>query len=674
MPGSIYDGDYDLSKKWSDYMGADGVAKLWYESDLWDKKASRNAEQRANREDIDLLIEAVNSYDSSEFFNFADTYFSDQYYTYLALDVLWGTHHHDYFHNHKIYFDPYKGKFTPISWDIRFWRSDKNKDNSYYPLIEQISLNPQLEFKRDKELFRLLQIIDIEYINTLMSQEKEKFMDSFLEDNKRRKITINQKLFPWGETLNPPQLIVASEKDIDNIFSHYSNNLKTRLNYLKSMLDDAVVKYTIEKDHQNIKILFSVDGNSPVKIDSKNIKDAILYPGRRVVDGNALNLDLSGYGKTKVVTTPRFYTFSTPIADFDSSLLLGGVNAVTGKKVKFSKVESFDVKPSTPTELSRLSTSTDKIVKLEGTIEVDETLVYDKYTTVTIATGTTFVIDANRSIYFYGKVEAVGTEDHPIKFVAKDPKKPWGLVAVQGEAATGSRFEYCEFENGSIDTRNMIHYTSQFNIHDMGWFEVRHCKIGQNFLGDDAMHIAYAKGIVDSCEFIDARSDGLDIDISDVNITNNIFINSGNDGLDIMTTTMSASDNIFIDMGDKGISVGEWSEANITDTLFLRTVIGVEIKDKSKVNADNLIFVDTKSIAINLYNKNSRYDQGGSLEAKSIYLLGNREVKADKLSLYKIEKRVDNIIPNLEQYGWYKNLQNSTYRDLVDKIKVKYAQ
>lgn len=671
MPGSIYDGDYSLKKEWSSYIGTNGVAKLWYDSKIWEKKAARNAEQKKNREDIELLINAVNKYDDINFYNFANTYLSDQYYSYLALDVLWGTHHHDYFHNHKIYFDPYKGKYTAISWDVRFWRSNSVKDNSYYPLIERIGLNPLLEYKRDKELYRLLQIVNIEYINNLMTKEKDKFMNPYLADKERKKIAIDTKLFPWKETFNPPQLVVANTDDINNVYNHYLNNMEARLEYLYKMLEDITVKYTIEKNSQNTRIIYSVNGNTPVKINYKNL---ILYPARKIIDKNALNLDSAGYGNTHLENTAQFYELSIPNKKFDESIFRRGINAITGKKVLFEKVSKIDIHKTDSIHPWKLPQPVYKTKILNGKIEVKETLVFDKYTTVNIEPGTTFIMDANTSIYFYGKVIAQGTKEKPIKFLAKDPTKPWGLVAVQGKATTGSKFVYCEFENGSIDTKNLINYTSQFNIHDMDWFEVRHCKIGRNFVGDDAMHIAYAKGIVDNCEFTDARSDGLDIDISDVKITNNIFYKSGNDGLDIMTTTMNASNNVFIDMGDKGISVGEWSEANITDSFFLRTLIGTEVKDKSKVLANNLIYVDSKEKAINLYNKNKRYDTGGFLEAEYIYLLGNIEIKADKRSSQKIENRVENKLPDLKQYKWYKNLQNTLYKKYVEEIEVKYEK
>jgi hypothetical protein len=271
-------------------------------------------------------------------------------------------------------------------------------------------------------------------------------------------------------------------------------------------------------------------------------------------------------------------------------------------------------------------------------------------------------------------VTAIGTKDEPIRFVAKDSQKAWGSVVVQGQATTGSQFEYVEFENGSISTRNLIHYTAPFNIYDTDGFEVRHCKVGRNFEGDDSMHIGYAKGVVDSCEFYDAKSDGLDIDISEVTITNNIFYNSGNDGLDIMTTTMNASNNVFIDLGDKGISVGEWSEAEITDSVFLRTAVGLEIKDKSRVKAKNLILIDSKDKAINLYNKNAHYDEGGFLEGEYIYLLGNTKIVTDKRSGKDVKNIVRGRLPLLKDFGWYPKLKNGPYQQALRDRLAPYAQ
>jgi hypothetical protein len=629
MPGSIYVGDYSLQKDPDYYKGKDSIANLWYDSTIWEKKASRNAEQKTNKEDIKLFINAINNYDDNSFYSFANTYLSEQYYTFLALDVFWGTHHHDYFHNHKIYFDPYKGKYTAISWDIRFWRDDKNKDNSYYPLVERIGLNPLLEFKRDKHLYRILQNININTIKKMMKEEKNKILSSYLSDKKRKKISIDTKIFPWKETFNPPQLTVATKESLDNIFDTYFKNIKNRITYLKNMLDDVSVKYTIKKFENITKVIISIDGNSPLRLDYKH---KLIFPARNIINKNALNLNIACYGKTHLQNTAQFYTFTFPTKNFDENLFKSGINAITGKKVIFEKVAKIDIKQTDSIHPNKLKQAKQKTKILKGTINITKTLVFDKYTSVIIKPNTTFILSPNQSIYFYGKVTAIGTKEKPIKFIAKDLTKPWGLVAVQGMATSNSKFHYCHFENGSVDTRNLIHYTSPFNIHDMNNFEVKNCFIGKNFIGDDAMHIAYSKGIVDSTIFDGARSDALDIDISDVTISNNTFKNSGNDALDIMTTTMKAFNNNFINTGDKGISVGEWSSANITNSTFTNTYIGLEIKDKSKVNASNLTFINSKQKAINLYNKNKRYDTGGFLKATNIKFIGNNKVITDKKS------------------------------------------
>ena len=65
MPGSIYYGD-------SAPANTQGISSLWEDAKYWNKKAARNAEQKANREDIDYFIKAVNTLKPIEFYNFVN--------------------------------------------------------------------------------------------------------------------------------------------------------------------------------------------------------------------------------------------------------------------------------------------------------------------------------------------------------------------------------------------------------------------------------------------------------------------------------------------------------------------------------------------------------------------------------------------------------------------------
>jgi len=640
MPGSIYFGDGSPIDK-------DGVASLWSSASYWQKKAARNAEQKNNREDIELFIKSVNS-DPHTFNSFVETYLNkEKFFTFIALDRVFGSHHHDYIHNHKIYFDPYKGKFEPISWDLRFWLSIPQKDLSLYPLQLQLAHNPVYDAQIDKIAYRiitdnLLSNVENSYSQIIHTIEADLKSDIY-KDNAVRIPQISPK--PISQVLHFQDVIQDKKESI--------KALKTRVAYLTQLYNNTALSYdiqTISKDKKRLTIV--IEGDSPALMHisdrlktalfhkQNSVKDGtLLYSGREIVPNSQNLFSIKFYGTKTVHTKPVKYNFTlySNLPDEEILSQITFTNYITNKPIKPKKLTNT-------IGLDKISVGTISSTKsqtetLQGEIHVTKTLEFDKDTTVIIKPGTTFIISPKTSLYFYGKVVAKGTKANPISFKALNPKEPWGIVAVQGKATTGSIFEYCHFENGSIDIHHLIHYTAPFNIHNMDNFRVEHCTIGRNYLGDDAMHIAYAKGVVDSCEFRDARSDGLDIDISNVTVTNNTFEHIGNDGLDVMTTTMVVSNNTFIDTGDKGISVGEWSDVNISDSTFIKTAIGLEIKDKSHVRASNLTFIDAKIKAINLYNKNKRYDKGGFLKATNIHLIGNKIITADKKSRYIIDDK-----------------------------------
>lgn len=685
MPGSIYYGDSGNHP-----INFSGATSLWYNPNYWIKKSSRNKEQKLLRNDIDLFISGALESNTTKFYNFFNNILNkEKFINYIALDRITGTPHHDFNHNHKIYVDPYKGKIEPIEWDLREWNDSPAKDNSNYPLLEKIKLDPRLDYMIDKKVYELYSNNIVNRIINIYKKSVEVAKKDLLSDKYKDTAVYIKDLFKSNNAIWFS--IPYSYNDLEQTMIKDFKILKNRKEqYIKNIIDDISLSYSYERlEKKQYKVIFTINGNTPAILDFQNLleKDKlfvkklfkskmnnispleIIYPGRKLIESNYRVLSLSN---KKVVNTAKVYEFIIDGIDesnIKSTILsIKAKNAINNKPLKLK--ESLNLSNEKNNLNNLLFTfSKKKTIVLKDKINIHKDIEF--FEEVIIQPNTIFIMDANTSIYFYGKVTAIGTKEKPIKFIAKDPKKPWGLIAIQGKNTTGSRFEYCKFENGSLDTHNLIHYTSPFNIHDMDWFEVRHCKIGKNFVGDDSMHIAYSKGIVDSCEFHNARSDGLDVDISDVNITNNIFYKSGNDGLDIMTTKMNASNNVFIDTGDKGISVGEWSDANITDGIFIRTVIGVEIKDKSKVNANNLIFIDSTEKAINLYNKNKRYDTGGFLEADTIYLLGNKKVTADKRSAFSIKNK-NYTFPKVQEFKWYKNIQNTPYQKFLKDMELKY--
>ena len=675
MPGSIYSEAGANSD-----ANNDKVHDLWWNSDLWEKKASRNRESRSNREDIDFLINAIQKDTNISFYQIFNSMFKKEaFYNFWSLDTLFGSYHHDFAHNHKIYFDPYKGQFEPIAWDQRRWSAKDFKITSNYPLVEKIRLNPVLEYEMDSNTYRLFNKYNQNYIDAIVDKYSlREYSD--LESDKYRDTAKGG--------LNLSFLMSEYKEAIQGLKNTYSDRRKK----LQKIFNDTSLELLVQEYDNYKSVTLYVGGNSPIKLTyvdykilaDKNlngnpdeypiIKDIIFFPGRKFEDGNEIKLPQYGYGKRHLINTKEKYTlFIREGGNFDIESL-NFVNAITGHKVTPTYLDSHINVQNDSIHPWKLPINKSSLKTLQGVIEVKDTMVFNKYEKVVIEPGTTFVMSKNASIYFYGKVSALGTKKHPIRFIAKDSNQPWGIVAVQGKATSGSLFSYVEFENGSVDTRNLIHYTAPFNIHDSDKFEVNNCKIGRNFVGDDSMHVAYAKGVINGCEFYNARSDALDIDISDVEVKNNIFYKSGNDALDIMTTKLKSSNNIFIDTGDKGISVGEWSEAEIIDSLFFKNYIGLEIKDKSNVVANNLIFIDSKDKAINLYNKNKRYNQGGFLRADNLFFIGNNKVIKDKKSSFEISDKIEGKLPNVGRFNWYHNIKSTAYMGEIDGDINRYVK
>ncbi|MDX2469511.1 MAG: CotH kinase family protein [SAR324 cluster bacterium] len=646
MPGSLYYGDGAA-------QFASGFSKLWLDQKYWVKKGARNAEQKNNREDISFFIRSINRKDQVSFYKFFNQFMDKKvYYSYFALDSFTGTIHHTYNQNHKLYFDPYKGKFEPIEWDVRYWVTAKNKDNSYYPLLNRVRLNPVLEYERDQVSWDLIQS------DQMSAKSLSESLDHYDQLQRRDlKSDIYRDDATSTENVRPAAISVPFYmKDYDAKIVKDKENIGNREIYIKGVYEKAWGVFKVEKKGSASQIIFRATGNSPIKVDLSgafvgkiyqdenfngtldamdkivaNPQAVTLYPGRKKT-----NQSKDYKHAFKIKEAPLYYSYIVTGA-VSAPAEIAGTNAITGAKLTLTQAEfKVDLQKADSIHPWKLPVLTAQTKTLSGTIKVNETLVFDAQTQVNILPGTTFLLAPKKSIYFYGKVTAVGTAAKPIKFLPQNPSKPFGLVAIQGKAASGSVMRHFELKGGSVDVRNLIHYTAALNLHDLDSFEVSDCVIGENFIGDDAMHIAYAKGKVERCLFENARSDGLDVDISDVEISDSIFYKSGNDGLDLMTTTAKLTRNLYYKTGDKGVSVGEWSKAEITDSIFIDTLIGIEVKDKSNVVASDLYIKDSGEKAINLYNKNLRYDEGGHLQGQDITIVGNKLVKADKKSSIKI--------------------------------------
>ena len=661
MPGSIYSGDtiYIPNPFGEDEDGMNevsftdtdsGIALMWTNQSLWEKDASRNAQSRSDRRDISKFVEIINQSDPLKFVQDYETYFDkEKYNLFWSLDTLVGGFHHDLYHNHKMYFDPYKGKFEPIEWDIRFWTTAMPIPEN--PLLQKIRLNPMLEFERDATTYKLWKQFPVEDIVSRIDKTSQELIEELKADPFRQHPNSNIQQFELDK------VVPFSISDFSLAIEDLKITYEKRHDRVKNALDYSSTEYTLEAvGDKQVGIKISVTGNSPVdvnlwaivpesmhseveivrlyqdsewSIDSSGIEER-LYPGRTIKPGNVLGrADLWStltFGKEHIVPAPLHYEFIVKGLDVNDLVRLkewSVVNSITktphSLKLVAELPSSNETKSVHPWMLLSKLNSPLKNVILSGEIVVTEDLVFAKNQQVTILPGTIFRLGKDRSLVFFGRVNALGTEAEPIQFVRNLEGVSWGSIVIQGEGASGSHLSHIQVSGGSLATHQLIDYPGQINIHDVEVFKLEHCLIKDNAVGDDALHIAYSKGEVINCRFENTAFDALDMDIVQVSVSDSQFYDIGNDALDLMTSIVNVN-NVLIDgAGDKCFSVGEESEVYIQDSNLNNCLTGIAVKDKSTANVENIKFNGIKQKAIALYRKNPRYSVGGKIRGKQIH-------------------------------------------------------
>ena len=679
MPGSIYSGDTKLiinpylktyRKTNTLFDNADGTPAMWNDDRLWQKDASRNVESSDNREDIQMFIRIVNDVSSIEFMQVFDTYFDKKkFYLFWGLDKLVGSYHHDLFHNHKIYFDPYKGKFEPIEWDLRFWTKN-DVELPVTPLFKQILLNPILKHEFDSVNHELWKKFTINSVTDMIDDANKTIIPELEADPYRQQPDAANRHFGINMTLP-----FSMEEYVDAI-EQLKQAYKLRHKYIEQQLSFSAGNYLVkEQSEEQIEITIAIDGNSPVDFDPWSIipesshedfeifriyQDKTfpvlnngeldrLYPGVAVNKEPELeklsSLQIAVFGLESYAPSPLYYRYLIKGKNSQDLVKSNGLavrNAITSNPVTIEEVEDMPGDNETqslhPWQSLLLRDSINKNIILSGEINVTEDLVFTGEQKVTILPGTVFTLSKGSSIFFYGEITAKGTAELPVKFEAKDSSEPWGSIVIHGQKASGSYLSHINVSGGSIAKRNLVYYPGQLNIHDVDSFQLDHCHISNNSIGDDALHVAYSSGKIQDCEFNNTAFDALDMDIVDVTVSDSKFFNIGNDAIDLMNSKIMINNVNIIGAGDKCISIGEASQVTILNSQLENCQMGIAVKDQSIAQLENIEFLIEPGKAIALYRKNPRYSKGGELRGDRLYGITDKDIEVGDYSVNNIQK------------------------------------
>lgn len=678
MPGSIYSGDtlYQNSPftgrgmNERTYNDKNGISKIWVDERLWQKDAFRNAESTEDRRDIKQFINTVNEEDPLSFHQQFNEFFDKKkYYYFWGLDTITGSFHHDLYHNQKMYFDPYKGRFEPIQWDLRFWAI--NVPIPLTPLMRNVGLNPVLEYEKDKTVYELLRTFEVENVFKRINTYSEKVREELSMDPYRQSPFVGYENFMFDKVL--PYNMNQFEQSISDLKTKYSK----RHELISRSFNDTKVQFVFNRITPSIyELVISIDGTSPVLFEMDNslnmtknievirnhratnqarVKKTIssspdtLYPGRKLVSNadttRMRSLPVIAFGREHLEASPLNYKYLVRVEsdlDIDFSNYLKFSNAITGRNVKSTRV--LDIVDTTKTDsahpwhLEQLESTTRETVVLRGDVTITSDTIYRENVDVIIEPGTNILLAPRASIVFFGKVTAIGSLQSPIIFSRLVIDEAWGSIIVQGKSASHSHFEYIRISGGSITTHQLIDYPGMLNIHDVDDFVIANCVVQNNTIGDDAVHIAYSKGEIRKCRFSNTAFDALDMDIVDVKVIDSTFFDIGNDALDLMNSKVIVEGIYVRNAQDKCISVGEGSIVNVHNSVLKKCLIGIAIKDNSIATVDNILFRDFQESGLALYRKNRRYAQGGLLKGQLVYGISLEQCDVGTYSKIMISK------------------------------------
>ncbi len=634
MPGDLYSGDL-ISK-----TAVRGSTNRVFELPMcWDKVAVNNHYPEDSRAPLQQLLELING-DLSDAGEAELSRLLDMqaFGAFGAFELLTQTHHYDEYHNWRLFWDPWALKFAPVIWDPIAWAPDMRPPPGDHVQLDMAVTRLHVWLHRNGDFLAARHEVLRDFFGNGKLEEFTKEVDWALAAA-RAAIAIDPNARPTDPA--------AIENGMVTFREFYDQVMhEVRFAHLQDL---GNVRCT-QPDAAGV-MAFEVSGRQPVdelmlqfRAPLRDTIGATLrirrgdeHPefdlsGGVMVQDNLLRVPMRVVAQLEPYFTflsnrvlreralqcvPSYYELALAGLPADNELL--AVSAVRDGVARHGDL----VAKLTPSDMFWLYRPTvvrppHRPAVWSGEILVDG--VREVQGDVCIEPGTVIRMRPDAALLFRGQVTALGTVDAPIQVVpAADGQAPWGTVAINGAACSGSTFRFCRMRGGSGYKVPLEEYCAMFSIHNCTEVRVEDCHFADNYVVDDMVHVVYSSVEFDRCELVKARADALDCDISRVVVRNCRFVESDNDGVDLMTTLAVVVDCQFLKNGDKGISVGEGTHLLALRDTFDGCLKAMEAKDGSVAGAANCEIRNCQR-ALNAYRKNWRYDAGGTLiVAKSVF-------------------------------------------------------
>ena len=666
IPGAIYSGNRAGS------VLPSGASSLFWNPKAWKKPASRHEGDKNKRDDLQILLEALQ--DDSGFAAFARAHLDLSKFALLeALDILFGCSQHNWDQDHKFYFDPYRGRWEPIAWDFRRFEHKNTVNLSTNPLqlrlrelpeyvqlryqwmttllnqdaspheVEQQAkalyerLTPEFAADAYWDAYGLLPGISSYYrqwVRPLNEKWAQLFLDATLAKLRRRAEMLHKRMRPQMQAF-----LHTYDGGFDTLHILVDGEGVVQLRHIDMIFDRLCPTLpSLTPDYNDNG---RVDAGEPAYTGVSIPLNEMLVPGYRAFP---LKPVTESRGTVYWVSEPRQYIYLLPhevvCRLLRIQLTLTANNDTWTHDVFPSTLPpsshnarkpgqcDLNAPPATPGRKTIhpwcLKLTPRTLTLGPGDIFVDETMTFGPETIVKIQPGTRFWMHPDTSMFFFGPVTAHGTPDAPIQWLAVNPQKPWGGVVLQGEATQGSSFSHIRIAFGSHPSHRLAEYPAMLNLHDTQSIRISHAILKNAYNHADAIHAAYMQKLHAEDIMIETvSSDAVDAEFVSGRIVRLKVHNANDECLDTMGSTLDIKNATLMGCKGNAISAGERSRLQLRQTIILQSGTGLLAKNNSEIDCDDVILYKTDT-GVRIEKKEIRYEGASHVKGQTLFIVKSR--------------------------------------------------
>ncbi len=681
------------------YSGSDapidantGISNLFKSAQYFTKVVQGVHQQLGERQELEALIEAINAPSTRKFADYAERNLDlDKFATLDALDVAFGCNQHDFSENHKLYFDPYRGRFEPIAWNFHGCKHEREFNRTENPLLLRLKLLPDYLTRRNRIVYDLLHKTGSP---ESMRSRSHALLDKLEPEQARDPYWDANHLLPG---INPyySQLLRPMSRGLQNIATEtrlFESDVRHR--YLTDALEEkncsavlsvdpaltSASKKTRQKAVNAARLDVALGGNSAYAVTGVSAQwppdchpdgwrlfadtnltgtlelDQDSALGASTPNGDSIAASVELYpgtrfeprppqahrGRVRAVSDPRTYRFfieSASCAPVSASVYAKSL--VTDASFRFLAEPKVQAEIATSKPIHCADDYRDEagqqsphpwcyakqpmqtIALGPGVVEVLETKTFAPNQSVVIAPGTTVRLASGVSLIFTGRVEARGSSELPISFEARD--RAWGGIAIQGPAATGSRFEYVRFRGGSRPSSSTSFWPGMVNIQDTALITVNHCTFSENAQSTVALHVAETQQLaLNSVVIRDAAYKALEIGYSTAQLNDVSVIKVAGDAISLTGSQATVRNSKLLAWSGDGISVNQHSELSLSDVVLAGGNRGLFVHDASAVQYERLLLL-RDNVGVSLDGASEWYSGRAHINGEGLFAVGCKQ-------------------------------------------------